>query len=529
MRNTWWVTRPKRSLVAVQLCLSVVASHDRNWKDDPAETGLAIEEALEVAGLKRIGERRDQTGGGARTYRAWLKSLGLVFMRDGALHLTLAGEELVKGAAPVPILTKQVLSYQFPSAFTWKGGSAVDPRFQVRPYIFLLQLLRDPRLGGYLHEFEDIAKIAVCYGESNSTDCVQDVADRILDHRSRGDVSLDHDYLEEFGSTRSQEPTRDKLFGNLRDIANTMGNWLGYTQLIARDDGKWTIVSGAEPEIDALIQAALATPLIKDEDHEEKFQRRYGLTPGKKKDTRSLTDAKSIMPSNLEEAQVESTFLALSVTRIIDRISPEVVRTIADQTGVPAARVDKYLSKKYPSGAINGFMNSYTQMAFESQKKATDFERATASVFEDVFGYKTEHIGTRGRRPDVVLSSESGQYGAILDSKAYKDGYSIGIGQQNRMRDYIEDFPKYALANSDLAFFAYVVADYKGTIDGQIKEMAITNGVPGSAVTARDIIRLVTRHQESPYTHDELREIFSVNRAVTLLDIRDTASRVFGE
>ena len=43
-----------------------------------AKIANARMKALEKAGLKREGERRDQTGGGARTYKAWLASLGLI-------------------------------------------------------------------------------------------------------------------------------------------------------------------------------------------------------------------------------------------------------------------------------------------------------------------------------------------------------------------------------------------------------------------------------------------------------------------
>ena len=81
-RNTWWVTRPKRSLPPVPRCLMAIAleAEGKVWKTTDKTTELTIDKNLELAGLKAKGKRRDQTGGGARTYRAWLKSLGLVFM-----------------------------------------------------------------------------------------------------------------------------------------------------------------------------------------------------------------------------------------------------------------------------------------------------------------------------------------------------------------------------------------------------------------------------------------------------------------
>lgn len=170
-RNTWWVTRPKRSLPPVPRCLMAIAleAEGKVWKTTDKTTELTIEKNLELAGLKAKGKRRDQTGGGARTYRAWLKSLGLVFMdEDGKFWLTDAGEALVKQEMPpLTVLKKQVLDYQFPSAFTYKGQSAVDSRFKVRPFVFLLQLLLDERLEGYLNEKEEIGKIVIAHGVSN--------------------------------------------------------------------------------------------------------------------------------------------------------------------------------------------------------------------------------------------------------------------------------------------------------------------------------------------------------------------------
>lgn len=87
---------------------------------------LAFEQALEDAGLKGPGERRDQRGGGARTYYAWISSLGLVFVQEstGQTKLTLAGEALLNGDSPVEVLKGQILKYQFPSPFSLSPATA---------------------------------------------------------------------------------------------------------------------------------------------------------------------------------------------------------------------------------------------------------------------------------------------------------------------------------------------------------------------------------------------------------------------
>ncbi|QMS56029.1 restriction endonuclease FokI C-terminal domain-containing protein [Kocuria varians] len=525
MRNTWWVTRPKRSLVSVPQCLFALANAAEGipWKTSDKTIELEYERQLELGRLKAEGDRRDQGGGGARTYRAWMKSLGLVFM-DGEdrMQLTCAGEAIISEAAPLPILKNQVLKYQFPSAFTQKGSSAVSDRFTVRPFVFLLQLLREPTLGGTLDEAEEVAKLVLTYGTDNTSATVTDVVNRILEHRTHGDTTLDPDYLATFASSRSKEQNLTELFKNLKDIANTMSNWLRYTQLITVERGQWSITDGAEDEVDAIIEQALKTPLIDHADDEVRFQRRYGLRPGQRKDTRRLGDGRSVTSSQIQEREVTMAFTGMAARQIITSITPEVIAAVAAKTGLPEADVERMLAKSFQHGALGMFIHEFAQMATESRKRATEFEQATASIFADVFGFQARHIGQAGavERPDVVLASTSEHYGAILDSKAYASGYSARAGHRNTMRNYIERFADYALTEDPVAFFAYIVSDAKKTLNGQIKAIADQNGVPGSAITARDIIRMVERHQSGrPYTHQEIRDLLSNNRTLDYQDL----------
>jgi len=73
MLNYWWVTRPKRKLNSIPDVLAVFAesSMSDTWFGQ-RNSHLSLENALEQSGLKREGDRRDQTGGGGRTYKAWL-------------------------------------------------------------------------------------------------------------------------------------------------------------------------------------------------------------------------------------------------------------------------------------------------------------------------------------------------------------------------------------------------------------------------------------------------------------------------
>ena len=176
------VTRPKRKLNSIPEVLSTFSEQalDEEWQGQ-RDTHLSLEEALEQAGLKRVGERRDQTGGGARTYKAWVSSLGLIFIQEstGKLKLTLAGEAIMAGESPVEVLKHQILKYQFPSSFSISRGVQVSPRFKIRPFRFLLRLLSDSRLGYYLTE-EEIAKIVITEAETEKDECYERIVNRLL-------------------------------------------------------------------------------------------------------------------------------------------------------------------------------------------------------------------------------------------------------------------------------------------------------------------------------------------------------------
>ena len=174
--NYWWVTRPKRKLNSIPEVLAAFSNVALSVRWSAARNvHILFEEELERDGLKRVGERRDHSGSGGRTYQAWLSSLGLIFIQEstGTPFLTLAGEAIIQGKSPVTILKDQVLKYQFPSSFGIK--THVSGRFKVHPFIFLLRLLWDQRIK-YL-TVDEIAKIVITEGENDSEQCFEHVVE----------------------------------------------------------------------------------------------------------------------------------------------------------------------------------------------------------------------------------------------------------------------------------------------------------------------------------------------------------------
>jgi len=519
MINYWWVTRPKRRLNSIPEILAAFAeiSLNQEWEGQ-RETHLSIEDALEEAHLKRKGERRDQTGGGARTYRAWLSSLGLIFTQEstGKLKLTLTGEAIMAGDSPVAVLKGQILKYQFPSSFSLSRGVSVAPRFKIRPFRFLLRLLSDSRVE-HLSE-EEIAKVVMVEADNESEKCYEKVVSKLHAFRDAGDASLDSDFLQKYAPSKGGVNLANP-YGNLKDIANTIANWLEYTQLAKRDDDRMLrIISDKTDEVDTILSESPS--FIDRPEQHEYFQRKFGLDPKHRKDTRNLSETQTITAKMIAEHKIKQAFIGESLKKPIMRITPDIVNKIIDQTGIDEKLVEETLLKLYPHGAVGSFMTEYFEMAFKGRDEATEFEKATAELFKIVLGFESHHVGPIGLTPDVLLLSDSEGYAAIIDNKAYSK-YTISNDHHNRMvHNYIRNIGNYYNGGLPLAFFSYIAGGFGSNINSQIQSIVSETSVHGSAMSVSNMINLVEQYEQNGYTHASVKDLFSLDRQILLSDLR---------
>lgn len=516
MINYWWVTRPKRKLNSVPEVLTTFAelSLDAEWQGQRG-THLSLEDALEQAGLKRIGERRDQTGGGARTYKAWIMSLGLIFAQEstGQIKLTLAGEAIMSGASPVQVLKNQVLKYQFPSSFSMGRGVLVSSRFKIRPFRFLLRLLNDERISFYITE-EEIAKIVITEAEKETDSCFNHVVNRIIEFRNTGDSCLKDDFFTKYGPGRGVvNPAYP--YRHLTDTANTLVNWLEYTQLAKRNDHRQLVIlDDKKAEVEEIL--AEIPPFINRPEQHEYFQRKFGVDPEHTKDTRNLTATRTVTHKIIAEQKIKQAFISESLKMPIAKIDSRVIDKIIDMTGIDANLVEETLLKYYPHGAIGSFMTEYFEMAFRGRDNAIEFETATVELFQSAFGFRAEHVGPIGLTPDVLVLSDQDRYVGIIDNKAYSK-YSITNDHRNRMvHNYIES---YRQSEYPLEFFSYISGGFSNNINNQIQSIAAETGINGSAMSVSNMIKLVENYERNGYDHSKIKEVFSVNRQVLLADI----------
>ena len=121
--------------------------------------------------------------------------------------------------------------------------------------------------------------------------------------------------------------------------------------------------------------------------------------------------------------------------------------------------------------------------------------------------------------PDVLILSDSDGYAGIIDNKAYSK-YTISNDHHNRMvHNYIEGFHNYCSSDKPLSFFSYIAGGFGTNINGQLMKIINETGVHGSAAAVSNIIQMVEKHQDAPYSHAKIKELFSLDRQIVFVDL----------
>ncbi len=509
--NTWFISRVKRQLTLLPDVL--IAFNDvvigNVWAGN-TELQIRFEDELGHRGLIQHGNLRSRAegsgGGGARTYFAWLKSLGLVFVETEhrTCQLTLAGLELLRGDQTfVDIMRHQLIRFQYPSNSSYQGSARIDERFNIHPFWFLLKLMCDERIQ-YL-SVDEIKKIIIIEAVNDSTECFEYIVNRILLYREQGDAMLGYE-TSDYGDNHN----------GFYNISNTFINYLQLTQYIERSYMEMRI---KDTHLDTVRQLVQTAPAIIPNHHlHENFQRRYGCDNTHARDLRQFNNGVAPNAREVQEMRIRQEYVSEAIRRPITHITPELANRISVRTGIDSVTIETFLQRHFPNGNLSSFLVNYREMAFmgNTGTNATDFELATVELFREIFGFHAEHVGPQGNTPDVYIESADHNFCAIIDNKAYRE-YSITGDHKRRMLDvYI---PTYSRKPYPLAYFAYIAGGFSRNINGQVREIQEASHVNGCAITADYIVELAEKYEASGYNHDTIKNIFSVNRQVTLADL----------
>ena len=145
---------------------------------------------------------------------------------------------------------------------------------------------------------------------------------------------------------------------------------------------------------------------------------------------------------------------------------------------------------------------SLVDLAFDSQQNRL-FEMKTIELLTKECNYKGIHLGGV-RKPDGIIYTENStdNYGVIIDTKAYSNGYNLPISQVDEMVRYVEENNKREKErnsnewwkefgeNIDKFYFSFISGKFIGNIEEKLQRITIFTNVYGNAMTIITLLYL---------------------------------------
>ena len=132
-----------------------------------------------------------------------------------------------------------------------------------------------------------------------------------------------------------------------------------------------------------------------------------------------------------------------------------------------------------------------------------DFEILTVDLLKTLYGFKGCWLGG-SRKPDgaIYVDNDTIKYGIILDTKAYSEGYSKSINQEDEMVRYIEDNQQRDIKRNpnewwkvfstgitqDNTYFLWVSSKFIGQFNSQIEDTYQRTKTHGGALSVSQLL-----------------------------------------
>ena len=89
------------------------------------------------------------------------------------------------------------------------------------------------------------------------------------------------------------------------------------------------------------------------------------------------------------------------------------------------------------------------------------------------------------------------------------------------VHNYLEKVGNYSSSNYPIGYFSYIAGGFGKQIDKQLKDISDEVGIAGSGITVSNFIKMIENQTSGnrKYNHNELRQIFGLNRQILLGDI----------
>ena len=519
-RHSWMVPRNKRYIdpynLSRELCVLQKLLLENTWKGNQSNQNKFIK-ILQDLKIKKKGIPYDPHSGGGRTYINQLWSLGLTFTKDEKHFLTISGELIANGSAPVPILQHNLLSFQYPSPYSRNFNCNINPRILIKPFLFILKFLYDPEIN-YLNDYEII--LITIFG--HNPNCYKICKKLIQNFRKKTKIkpvvrSLENFYIEKIQeiiiankaedyitTTKTKDNPIDKIIKNLKDNANTFGNYLDASQLveIRRKDNLKFIVPNYEFAIKVWDQLKKENDFIKinkkDILFQEQFQRQFGKYLNKK-DTRSIT---SIIKSTNKIPQDNIIIIQAFMPYLYDNpsikfIPRDLIHKLRKTWAFNEKKIENILNPIIKNN-WSYYEKDFIESSISGRVNPIGFEKKVCKIFQR-FNFNTKHTGqlTRhsgGGYSDVLAVTKNNEICILADAKAIKK-YSISSSDKSIMIDSYAKHYKELLTNEsiELESIIYICGTYgaEAGIKQKCEDIYRATGKKTSVIDAVNILKLV--------------------------------------
>lgn len=487
-RRTWFITRPTRDALTSHLPLvqaMKAVADGKKWAGNQV-VQKALEAELAELGVKSAGV--STSGSGGRTWGALARTFGYWRLdASGFARITPVGEALLKGDKPRAHIQKQILCYQLPNGYVLSPDfqPAYGPDYKIFPFRFMLRLLLDPELGGYLLRDEVALLLLPVQTDADAKfDAVKEEIRRYR-HLQQADGRMIADRAELVAAVadscdhRKRSDTQDVPFlSYLRDSATTHMLVLSAIadDWFERPDGLIRLLPEAVDEARAVLTFFEEQyPFdLRYQVSSELFDKHYGLDLNRRKSNFgaegrlvATTKRKSslLVRQALEKVRAE----ALAV-------QPEtLVRLIRERTTIKRQDIIEELNAlgelDAPFDAVPpAFITNYLDAATTGTRDK-DFERLTAEILRQM-GLAVWPLGEGGENIELKMRLEAPDgtvVGGIADCKSGKGAYRLTPPDRDLMAtSYLPKFRQITWPDEpqpvQTRFFGYIVGEeFKGT------------------------------------------------------------------
>jgi hypothetical protein len=205
-----------------------------------------------------------------------------------------------------------------------------------------------------------------------------------------------------------------------------------------------------------------------------------------------------------------------------DKINGFVIPLVSNITESDAGLVKDELREKITH--ISKDYLSLIDLAYDAEQNRL-FEMKTLELLTDECGYEGTHLGG-SRKPDGVIYTVklSDNYGVIIDTKAYSNGYNLPIAQADEMQRYIQENQRrdenenpnkwWSSFSEEIRrfYFMFVSGHFMGRYHEQINRISQITETGGAAVAIKDLLLIADRLNGDDYSLAAVEEdLFFIN------------------